>query len=407
MLSIDTPTGWTVKKLGDIGEAIIGLTYSPKDVVDEGGIEVLRSSNVQEGRIALDDLVRVSAKIPQKLLLQKGDILVCARNGSRRLIGKNAYIDATNAGKTFGAFMCIYRSNNPDYMYWVFQTELFRKQIARDLGPTINQVTTGNLNSFKFAFPDGPTQQRITEILGTWDVYLRNLDKKIELKKAIKRGLIQQLLCGVGEKTHLDQLGIFTKGSGIPKDSLVNQGLPAIRYGELYTKHNVRINEVFSRITPNTAQTATPITRGDILFAGSGETIDEIGKSAVYLLSETAYAGGDIIIFRTNSKNDHTFLAYLLNAPTTRRKLRRLGQGQSVVHVYKRDLEKLTLEVPSKDEQIRIGKILCLADEEIDLLLKKKATIVKQRNYLVNNLITGKLFAHSGTEPAVKEAQNA
>lgn len=407
MLSINTPAGWTVKKLKDTGEAIIGLTYSPKDVVDEDGIEVLRSSNIQDGRISLDDLVRVSAKIPKKLLLQEGDILVCARNGSRRLIGKNAYIDATNVGKTFGAFMCVYRSNNPNYMYWVFQTELFKKQIARDLGPTINQVTTGNLNSFKFAFPDSPTQQRITEILGTWDAYLLNLDKKIKLKKNIKRGLVQQLLDGDWKEMRMDQLGSFTKGNGIPKESLVNQGLPAVRYGELYTKHHVRINKVFSHITNDTAKTATAINRGDILLAGSGETIDEIGKSAVYLLEETAYAGGDIVVFRANNKNDHTFLAYLLNAPSTRRKLRRLGQGQSVVHVYKRDLEKLVLQVPPKDEQIRIGKILYSADEEIDVLLKKKAMIINQRSYLVNNLITGTILMPDGSTPAVREVVHA
>ena len=205
----------------------------------------------------------------------------------------------------------------------------------------------------------------------------------------------------------MDKLGSFTKGNGIPKDSLVNEGFPAVRYGELYTKHHVRINKVFSHITHDTAQTATAIDRGDVLLAGSGETIDEIGKSAVYLLEETAYAGGDIVIFRANSKNDYTFLAYLLNAPVTRRKLRRLGQGQSVVHVYKRDLERLVLGIPSKDEQTRIGKILYSADEEIDALLKKKSVIVKQRNYLVNNLITGRIMISDGSASAVKEARYA
>jgi type I restriction enzyme S subunit len=99
----EVPEGWEIKKLKHLGEAIIGLTYSPNDVVDEGdGILVLRSSNVQQGAISLHDNVYVNAKIPEQLVTRKGDILICSRNGSRALIGKNATIAADAAGLTAG-----------------------------------------------------------------------------------------------------------------------------------------------------------------------------------------------------------------------------------------------------------------------------------------------------------------
>ena len=79
----DIPEAWEAKKLKYLGNAIIGLTYSPDDVVDEAnGTLVLRSSNIQGGELAFYDNVYVSRKIPTNLRTKTGDILICARNGS-------------------------------------------------------------------------------------------------------------------------------------------------------------------------------------------------------------------------------------------------------------------------------------------------------------------------------------
>ncbi|MGA2705868.1 MAG: hypothetical protein ABSH35_32900 [Isosphaeraceae bacterium] len=95
-------------KLKHLGQAQIGLTYDPSEIVDEGtGTLVLRSSNIQGGRIVFDDNVFVKKEIPSRLITQSGDILICSRNGSRALIGKNAKIDCDSAGQSFGAFMTI------------------------------------------------------------------------------------------------------------------------------------------------------------------------------------------------------------------------------------------------------------------------------------------------------------
>jgi len=107
----EIPAHWKLTKLKYLGEAIIGLTYSPEDVNDTGaGVLVLRSSNVQAGRIVLTDNVYVSCEIPEKIRVRAGDILICSRNGSRALIGKNALIGTEHAGMSFGAFMTVFRS---------------------------------------------------------------------------------------------------------------------------------------------------------------------------------------------------------------------------------------------------------------------------------------------------------
>jgi type I restriction enzyme S subunit len=163
----------------------------------------------------------------------------------------------------------------------------------------------------------------------------------------------------------LKELGVFSKGSGILKSQLSSTGNCAIRYGELYTRHHIQVKQIHSYISDEVAETAKKIEKGDILFAGSGETIDEIGKSAVYLKNDPCYAGGDIIIF-SPKETDSLFLVHLLNMGEARKKLRELGQGQAVVHLYKSDLENLSVTIPHLPEQRRIVSILETWDRAID-----------------------------------------
>ncbi len=107
----EIPEGWEVKKLKYIGESIIGLTYQPSEVVQTPGILVLRSSNIQNRKLSLNDCVYVEKEIPEKLKVKKGDILICSRNGSRALIGKNITIEESIEGSTFGAFMTLFRTD--------------------------------------------------------------------------------------------------------------------------------------------------------------------------------------------------------------------------------------------------------------------------------------------------------
>lgn len=188
----------------------------------------------------------------------------------------------------------------------------------------------------------------------------------------------------------LSSLGTFLKGSSISKEQLTPTGHNAIRYGELYTKFDFCIKKIYSFIPDDVAKQSTKVQYGDIIFAGSGETIDEIGKSAAYLIKEEAYASGDTIIFRPKEANS-LFLAYFLNVGEARKKLRELGQGQSIVHIYKSDLEQLTLHLPPLEEQNEIANILKVWADFIDNLQQKirYKRIIKKA--VIENLLTGRV----------------
>lgn len=156
--------GWEIKTLKEIADYFIGLTYSPKDVSDKGTI-VLRSSNVQNGELDFTDIVRVNKKIKESLKVKEGDILMCSRNGSKRLVGKTAIITGLNEEMTFGTFMTVIRSKYNSYLSWFFISDEFREQIGGGENTAINQITKYMLDVIEIPFPPLPEQQRIVAIL--------------------------------------------------------------------------------------------------------------------------------------------------------------------------------------------------------------------------------------------------
>ena len=184
---------WESKTLGEVGENIIGLTYSPTDVTNDGsGILVLRSSNIKNGRLDKNDQVRVNKKIKEKIIVQPNDILICTRNGSQRLIGKSVILNDDEV-MTFGAFMSVYRSRSNRFIAYLMQTPWFFEQVQMNLGARINQITTGTLNEFTFDFPCFEEQTKIADFLSSIDQKIDVVSEQLEQAKLWKKGLLQQM----------------------------------------------------------------------------------------------------------------------------------------------------------------------------------------------------------------------
>ena len=185
---------WVKVSLGDIGETLIGLTYSPKDVVANDGTIVFRSSNIQDGMIDYTDLVRVNKPIKERIVTRENDILICARNGSQRLIGKNALLTKADEGNTFGAFMMIYRSDDNDVIHPILSTRRYISQVSENLGARINQITTSDLNSFEFYIPSNCIERRkIGKLFALINERIATQNKIIDNLQSLIKGLIQCL----------------------------------------------------------------------------------------------------------------------------------------------------------------------------------------------------------------------
>ena len=159
--AFEIPDSWEWCRVCDITDSYIGLTYKPTDVSTNGWI-VLRSSNIQDGILCYNDIVRVNIDIPEKLRVRVNDIIICARNGSKKLVGKSALVKEVNEPTTFGAFMAICRTQFYEYMAKYLLSPLFFQQLRKDSDTTtINQLTQKNFNRYLVPLPPLDEQKRI------------------------------------------------------------------------------------------------------------------------------------------------------------------------------------------------------------------------------------------------------
>ncbi|MCD7878354.1 MAG: restriction endonuclease subunit S [Candidatus Gastranaerophilales bacterium] len=194
------PQGWEWERLGNVGYTNIGLTYKPTDITTlDNGIPVLRSSNIQNNKIDLNDLVRVTADIKnESLYVQKDDILICARNGSKNLVGKSAIIKDLDEPMTFGTFMAIFRSCINSWIKLYLDSPLFRATLESVNTVTINQITQNNLKNAIVPIPPLMEQKRIVEkleeILPLIDEYGKNKEILSEMNQKLPKQIRQSIL---------------------------------------------------------------------------------------------------------------------------------------------------------------------------------------------------------------------
>jgi type I restriction enzyme, S subunit len=266
------------------------------------------------------------------------------------------------------------------------------------VGGTMPNLNTRILASTPVALPPKSYQEEVVEILDDAAYLVAMLERLIAKKQAIKRGVMQQLLTGKARlpgfggdwSMHtLGELGTFLKGRGIKRDDVRQSGVPCIRYGELYTTYRDYTSETVSFVSREIAATALPIRTGDILFAGSGETREEIGTCVAYNGAGPAVAGGDIIVLRGTAFNA-AYLACLLNTPLITSQKARLGQGDAVVHISSRALSAVEVSLPPRPEQDAIAAVLTDLDDDLAVMRARLAKVKNVKQGMMQELLTGR-----------------
>ncbi len=383
------PIDWEVKVLGEIGETVNGLTYSPKDI-NENGVLVLRSSNVQNRQIVFDDNVFVSVEDGKYNPVLENDILICVRNGSRSLIGKNALISEESEGMAFGAFMAVYRSPLNKYIIHLLDTDLYNREIHKNLGATINSINGSNLRKFKFPIPPQGEREKIAKVLSTWDQAISETQSLINQLNARKKGLMQQLLTGKKRLKGFDkewdsvQLGDYLKKhSEVSSENNQFPVLTSSRHG-LYFQSDYYKKEVASK--DNTGYNVVP--RGYFTYRHMSD--DLVFKFNINELCDKGIVSTLYPVFTVKDGLHKEYLLNLLNeGEEFRRHALKQKQGGSRTYMYFGKLSQMEVRLPSIEEQNAIVAFINTIDSEILSYSQKLDSFTNQKKGLMQQLLKG------------------
>lgn len=417
------PVDWKAKRFDECFMLMRNNTYARECLTDHYG----SVANVHYGDIlvkygAVLDFVKDSITYlkpgvkPNKDLLKDGDIIF-ADTAEDETTGKAVEVQGIGDGKAVaGLHTVACRPHDgifaPRYLGYYINSAAYHNQLLPLMtGTKVTSVSRAGFVSTSVSLPPLPEQKAIAEALSDMDALLAAMTTLIEKKRAVKQGAMQELLgmrhdefgmrnepirrltgfSGAWVEKRLGDLGKFSKGSGISRAQANTGDIPAVRYGELYTSHQDYIKTFQSFISEEVARASTRLRRGDIVFACSGETKEEIGKSAAFIGDEIAYAGGDLIIFSSTDGYDSLFLSFELNTPFCAVQKAAAGQGDAVVHIRQNALAKLIVRTPpTLAEQKAIAAVLSDMDAEIAALEAKRAKYERIKQGMMQELLTGK-----------------
>ena len=415
----DIPESWDVVRIKDIGTYRNGLTYAPEDITeDDNGTLVLRSSNIQNGKISYDDNVYVKCSVSPELMVKKGDIIICSRNGSRELIGKNAIIENSGLPCSFGAFMMVYRCSCPRYMYYILNSEVFSYYLGTFLTSTINQLTGNNFGNMKIVFcKDHNEQKKIVDFLdkecAQIDSIAADLEKQIVLLQQYKKSLITETVTkGLDKSAPMKDSGVEWIGK-IPEHwqktrikfeaSIIGSGTTPdsgnsmyydngehswIQSGDLYGKDYIYETEKqLTNLAILECHALNWYTKDFVVVAMYGASVGNVAISKIDSFTNQACC-----VIKLNEKNDNRYLFYFLKAAQEEMLLKAFGGTQpNISQIIIKNLNFLNVPLL---EQIEIADFLDSKCDMINEMLKSKKDqydiLIKHKKSLIYEYVTGK-----------------
>lgn len=404
------PKDWELSKISSIYELrtqkVSDKDYPPLSVTMNGIVP------------QLDSAAKTNAHDDRKLV-KKGDFAINSRSDRRGSCGVSEYDGSVSLINTV---MKPRDEMNLDYYNWLFHTIQFADEFYKWGHGIVDDLWTTNWQDMKHIDIPVPTldeQKVIADYLNKAipeiDALHTDIEKQIETLEEYKKSVITEAVTrGLDPDVEMKDSGIewigmipkhwnvmrtkyasenLSKGNGITKDEIKNDGnIQCIRYGEIYSKYDGSILKCFSKTKKELISSPKYISKGDILFAGTGELVEEIGKNVVYMGDGDCLAGGDIIVMKHNQ--NPVFFNYALNSTYSQAQKSKGKAKLKVVHISAADIGNIFVAIPPKKEQKKIAIILEKKCFEINCAINEKKeqldTLEQYKKSLIYEYVTGK-----------------
>lgn len=326
--------------------------------------------------------------------VKENDILICVRNGSKNLIGKNALIKKENEGLAFGAFMAIYRSEFNKFLFQWFDTKDYKDIVNKNLGATINSINGGDLKKFTVPFPSLDEQEKISSFLSLIDERLLSQKKIIEqlktLMKASREKIFSQKLRFKNENddfysewksTKLKNISqIFDGTHQTPK--YVKKGIPFYSV-ENVTANNFSVTKYISEEVFIKENNRVKIEKGDVLMTRIGD----IGTVKYIDWNVNASFYVSLALIKSNNDNNSKYLAQYISSDQFQNEL--WNRTMHVAFPKKINLGEIgecLLKIPCIEEQTKIANFLSSIQEKIETEKQILEKLELQKKFLLANL---------------------
>ena len=395
------PMEWEVKRLGELSE------INPnKGEITSKFVTFLAMSDISEqGRVINENIVSTDSIKSGFTPFKRNDIIVakitpCFENGKGALL--NNITEEYGFGST--EFHVIRCQQCNRFIYYHTISYPFRKRLESQMTGSAGQkrVSADSISSYKIPLPPLSEQEKIAEILSTWD---KAIEKQIQLIQKLewrKKGLMQQLLTGkkrlpgfTGEwkKVKLGEIGDTYNGlTGKAKEDFETGNARYIPYINVFSNERIVLNGLLSvKVYPDELQNLVQF--GDVFFTVSSETPNEVGMSSVLLdYLDNTYLNSFCFGYRMKNFTDLSpvYAMYLFRSRSFRKKMVVLAQGSTRYNISKKEVLGIIVKIPSLQEQTAIANILSSCDEEIRLAQDKLAAMKEQKKGLMQVLLTGK-----------------
>jgi len=404
------PDSWNLSKINSIYELrntkVSDYDYEPLSVTMQGILPQLESAAKTD---AHDD----------RKLVKKGDFVINSRSDRRGSCGVSPYDGSVSLINTV---LQPLDEMNPDYYNWLFHTTQFADEFFRWGHGIVADLWTTNWQDMKNIDIPVPTLEEqeiiakyLDDVIPEIEGLICDIGNQISTLDEYKKSIIaEKVTKGLNQNAEMKDSGVeeigkipvhwkvkrakyvcdsLSKGNGITKEDVIEGGdIQCVRYGEIYSRYDAAFVQCVSSTDLDRISSPKFISKGDILFAGTGELIEEIGKNIVYMGEERCLAGGDIIIMK-HSQNP-IFLNYAMNCSCSQVQKSKGKAKLKVVHASSTDIGNVYIALPPKKEQKEISDYLEAICEEINHAIEEKENQIdileEYKKAVIFEYVTGK-----------------
>ena len=391
------------KPLGEISSMYGGLTGKNKTDFEEGNASYITYKNIFDN-IEIDfsklEKVKISSSEKQNKV-KYGDILFTGSSETAEEAGMSStitinieediYLNSFSFGVRFDEDVELL----PEFTKYLFRSYFMRKSISK----TASGVTRFNISKERFKkipipIPPLSVQQEIVRILDKFTQLEAELEAELDCRKRQyeyyrnallsfddleNRGGYNSLINNKIQYKTLGEVGTFIRGNGLQKKDLIESGVPAIHYGQIYTHYGVSTEQTISFVSSETAEKLKKVDYGDVIITNTSENLEDVGKAVAYYVKEQGVTGGHATIFKPSEKIIGKYLVYYTQTIEFSNQKRTYAKGTKVIDVSANDLAKISIPLPPIEEQERIVAILDKFDTLVNSISEGLPKEIQQR----------------------------